>query len=70
MMIKLNNEKILTVQLYLMQSVQYADTENFVRKTLGIPLTNAQPVPTIPPAMWYSGIGLYIMSLSDLSPSI
>lgn len=45
-----------------MQSVQKLLAENLERSTVGMPSTNAAPVPTTPPAVWYSGNELYTRS--------
>ena len=44
-----------TVQLYLMQSSQKREAENFFLITTVQPLIKHCPIPRTPPAVWYNG---------------
>jgi hypothetical protein len=56
------NMKTLTVQPYVMQSAQKLEAENLDRIASEAPCKRTCPTPVIPPAVWYSGNGVYNVS--------
>jgi hypothetical protein len=56
------NVKALTVQPYVMQSVQKLEAENLDRIASEAPCRRTCPTPIVPPAVWYRGNGVYNVS--------